>query len=132
MATHKTFDRAQRLEGQMRACLAESLQREVNDPRLEGVIVSAVRLNKDKTHAVVYFSVIGGEEKERQAADGFQAAASFLRRDLGRRLRVRSLPTLEFERDTSYEYGDRLERLFDRLHNEGTLEKSSGDTEESP
>jgi len=131
MANQRSFDRTQRLEGQLRACLTEALQREVKDPRLEGVVISAVRLNRDRTHARVYFSVIGDDERERQAGDGFNAAASFLRRDLGRRLRIRVLPTLEFARDTSYEYGDRMERLFDRLHEEGAIPPSPEDPEET-
>jgi len=41
-----------------------------------------------------------------------------MRRELGRRMRMRTVPALEFHRDTSYEYGDRIERLLDRIHNE--------------
>lgn len=113
---HKSYDRNARVEGEIRAVLAELLQHEVNDPRLAQVTVSAIRLSADRTQARVYFSVIGDAERERQAADGFGAAATFMRRELGRRMRLRTVPTLEFFRDTSYEYGDRMERLFERLH----------------
>jgi ribosome-binding factor A len=99
---HKSYDRNARVEGAIRAVLAELLQHEVNDPRLTGVTVSAIRLSSDRTQARVYFSVLGDAERERQAGDGFTAAAAFMRR--------------EFFRDTSYEYGDRMERLFERLH----------------
>jgi len=44
-----------------------------------------------------------------------------MRRQLGQRMRLRVVPSLEFHRDTSYEYGDRMERLFDRLSDEGLL-----------
>jgi len=67
---------------------------------------------------MVYFSIFGDEERQRQAADGFGAASSFLRGQLGRRMRLRVLPSLEFHRDDSFEYGDRIERLFERLHDE--------------
>jgi ribosome-binding factor A len=73
----------------------------------------------------VYFSVIGDDERERQAGDGFSAAASFMRRQLGQRMRLRVVPTLEFHRDTSYEYGDKMERLFDRLSDDGLLSTSA-------
>lgn len=122
------FQRRQRLEGEIRSVLAETLLQSVKDPRLEGVIVSTVRLNRDGTHAVVFFSVIGDAERERKAADGFAAAAPFLRRELGRRMHVRTLPSLEFTRDSSYEYGDKIERLFDQLHEEGVI--PSADEEE--
>ncbi len=116
--TRRSFDRNARLEGEVRATLSELLLSEVKDPRLSDVSVSAVRLSADRTSARVFFSVIGGDERERQAADGFAAASAFLRRELGRRMRLRTVPALSFERDASYVYGDRIERLFDRLDSE--------------
>jgi ribosome-binding factor A len=114
--TNRSFERNSRLEGEIRAVLSELLRFDVNDPRLAEVTVSAIRLSADRAQAKVYFSVIGNAERERQAGDGFAAATTFLRRELGRRMRLRSVPSLSFHRDTSYEYGDRMERLFDRLH----------------
>ena len=105
----------------MRAVLTELLQYEVNDPRLAGITVSVVRLSADRSHARIYFSLIGDDERERQADDGFTAASSFMRRELGRRMRLRTIPSLEFLRDTSYEYGDHMERVFQKLHDDGIL-----------
>ena len=115
------FSRNARLEGEIRAVLTEMLQHEVNDPRLASVTVSVVRLSADRSHARVYFSVIGDAERERQAGDGFTAANSFMRRELGKRRHLRSLRTLEFLRDTSYEYGDRMEKVFQKLHEDGIM-----------
>ncbi|MCD4749610.1 MAG: 30S ribosome-binding factor RbfA [Thermoanaerobaculales bacterium] len=126
--SRKGFSRNQRLEGEIRSVLAETLLQDVKDPRLEGVIVSTVRLNRDGTLATIFFSLIGDSEKERQAADGFAAASPFLRRTLGRRMRIRILPSLEFARDESFEYGAKLDRLFDKLHSEGVIPP----TEEDP
>ena len=111
-----TFNRNARLEGEMRAVLAELLHHEVNDPRLSEVTVSVVRLSADRSHARIYFSVIGDEERVRQAGDGFAAANSFMRRELGRTMRLRTVPSLEFHRDASYEYGDHMEQVFKKLH----------------
>ena len=119
--TNETFNRNARLEGEMRAVLTELLQQEVKDPRLHQVTVSAVRLSADRSHARVFFSLIGDPERDRQAGDGFEAAGSFMRRELGRRMRLRTVPSLEFLRDTSFEYGDHMERVFERLHAEGVL-----------
>jgi ribosome-binding factor A len=121
------FDRNARLEGEMRAVLAELLHQDVNDPRLAEVTVSVIRLSADRSHARVFFSLIGDAERVRQADDGFAAAGTFLRRELGRRMRLRTVPTLEFHRDTSYEYGDRMERVFDKLHADGVMPAAEGD-----
>ena len=127
MPNRQTFNRNQRLEGEIRSVLSELLRFEVNDPRLEDVTVSAIQLSRDRTHARVYYSVLGDDERERQAGDGFAAAAPFLRRELGQRMRLRTVPSLEFARDTSYEYGDRIERLLDSLQ----PERPKADDEES-
>ena len=121
MVNHKNYARNPRLEGEIRSVLSDLLRSEVNDPRLADVTVSSIRLSADRSKARVYYSVIGDVEREREAGDGFAAAAPFMRRQLGRRMRLRVVPSLEFFRDTSYEYGDRMERLFDRLSDEGLL-----------
>jgi len=123
----KTFERNARLEGEIRSVLSDLLRFEVNDPRLRDVTVSTIRLSADRSKAKVYFSVIGDPERERETADGFAAAAPFMRRQLGQRMRLRVVPSLEFFRDTSYEYGDRMERLFERLSDEGLLPGEQGD-----
>ena len=131
-SSRQTFSRNRRLEGEVRAVLADLLRLSVKDPRLDGVTVSAIQLSADRTKARVFYSVIGDDERERQAADGFAAAAAFLRRELGQRMRLRTVPALEFHRDTSYEYGDRIERLLDRIQGgapaaDGTDDDAEGD-----
>jgi ribosome-binding factor A len=114
----------------MRAVLAELLRFEVKDPRLTDVTVSQIRLSADRSIARVYFSVLGGNEREREAADGFEAASAFMRRQLGSKMHLRVVPTLHFERDTSFEYGDRMERLFDRMAADGLLNDDDNDASE--
>jgi len=129
MAHNKSFERNARLEGEIRSVLSGLLRSEVNDPRLADVTVSTIRLSADRSKARVFYSVIGDKEQEREAGDGFTAAAPFMRRQLGQRMRLRVVPSLEFHRDTSYEYGDKMERLFDRLTDEGLLSGAGGDDE---
>jgi ribosome-binding factor A len=130
MTTHRTEQRNARLESEIRSVLADLLRLEVKDPRLEGVTVSGVRLSAERSHARVYFSLYGDAERERHARDGFAAAGAFLRRELGRRVRMRTTPELEFLRDSSYEYGDRIERIINRLQSEGRLTSDGGPGEE--
>ena len=127
MGHNKSFERNARLEGEIRSVLSDLLLSEVNDPRLTDVTVSSIRLSADRSKASVYYSVIGDAEREREAGDGFNAAAPFMRRQLGQRMRLRVVPSLEFFRDTSYEYGDHMERLFDRLSKDGLLPEAGGD-----
>lgn len=127
----QTFSRNDRVEGEIRTVLSDLLQTEVKDPRLEGVVISSVRVTADRSHATAYFSVLGDAERERQAADGFAAAGAFLRGELGRRIRMRTTPTLSFERDESFVYGDRMERLFSQMRADGTLPEKGDEPEET-
>jgi ribosome-binding factor A len=127
----KAYPRNARVEEEIRRVVSELLLFEVKDPRLEGVTISGVKLSADRSLCRVYFSVVGDAEHERQVSDGFNAASSFFRREIGHRVRMRVTPALTFQRDQSFEYGDRMERLFDRLHAQGLMpEPEDGDNPE--
>jgi len=108
--------RRERLAAAIRETLSAMLLREVKDPRLEGVVISAVEFPGDLKLARAYFSVVGDAERERQAADGLKQAAGFLRRQLGRELRMHNPPDLEFRRDLGFERADRVQRILDEIH----------------
>jgi ribosome-binding factor A len=120
------------VEEEIRRVISELLLFEVKDPRLDGVTISGIRLSADRSSCRVYFSVVGDSERERQVGDGFVAARSFLRRELGHRIRLRVTPALSFYRDESYEYGDRMERLFSRLHEQGLMPEPETEAEPIP
>jgi len=107
--------RRERLAEAMREVLSELLLTEIKDPRLAGVVISAVELSGDLKLARAYFSVFGDEERERQAADGLQQARGFLRRESARRMRIHNLPDLEFRRDKGFERADRVQRILDDI-----------------
>ena len=107
--------RRQRLAEAMREVLSELLLTEIKDPRLAGVVISAVEFSGDLKLARAFFSIFGDEERVRQAADGLQQARGFLRREIGRRLRVHNPPDLEFLRDKGFERADRVARLLDKI-----------------
>src|SRR5262245_46225306 len=100
----------------MREALADLLDRQVKDPRVEGITVTGVQVTNDMAHAKVWFSVLGGEDEKRLALRGLQNVAGFLRREIGRRLHIRTAPELRFEFDASLEHGQRIETLLRELH----------------
>lgn len=126
--TRRAFTRNDRLSEELRRVLTELIVRAAKDPRLDSVTVSGVRLSADRSHATVFVSVIGDDERERQALDGLHAASPFLRRELGRVMHLRTVPELGFKRDTSYAYGDRMERLLDGLQREREDDDSESET----
>lgn len=107
--------RRERLAEAMREVLSELLLTEIKDPRLAGVVISAVELSGDLKLARAYFSIFGDDERERQAADGLQQARGFLRHESGRRMRIHNPPELEFRRDKGFERADRVQRILDEI-----------------
>lgn len=96
---------------QIRRELAELVREEVKDPRVNWVSFSAVKLSKDLSHAVVYFTVMNDDERE-QTASALNNAAGFLRRKLAQRVRARIVPQLKFIHDDSIERGTSMEALI--------------------
>lgn len=105
--------------------LTDLLQKQVNDPRLQMLTITGVEVTPDATRAHVYFTALGGSERQAEALAAIQSAAGFLRRELGRRLRLRNTPELVFHWDASIERGERISTLIDRLREEGLPGDSS-------
>jgi ribosome-binding factor A len=104
--------RLERLNEQFRREITDLLHREVRDPRVGPVTVTAVETSPDLAHAKVW--VHGPEEGDRRAAllEGLRAASGFLRGELGRRLHVRRVPEFLWEWDGALEYARRIEKLL--------------------
>lgn len=114
--------RARRVGEQIRQELAAILMREMKDPRITGVTLTAVEVTSDLEHAKVWFTLLAGEPAQVGKALGH--AAGFLRTELAHRLRMRTVPRLSFKYDESVERGARLSHLIelaveeDRQHHE--------------
>lgn len=102
----------------VRAELAEILQREVRDPRLALATVSRVDLSADLKHAVIGISALGDEAARAGAVEAIESAAGFLRSQLARRLRLRSVPQLVFKLDRGSEHSQHISDLLESLHHD--------------
>ena len=109
-----THGRTQRIESEIQRVLATLIAREVKDPRVGNVTVTAVRVAPDMGSARVFFTPFAALHPPAQVREGLTHAAGFLRGELGRRLGLRHAPRLEFVFDESVESAARLTRLIDR------------------
>jgi ribosome-binding factor A len=105
--------RNRRIESEIQRVLAALVAREVKDPRVGNVTITAVQVAADMGTARVYFTPFASREPPEQVRQGLTHAASFLRGELGRRLSLRHAPRLEFLFDDSAEGAARLTRLID-------------------
>ena len=109
------FRRADRVADLIRRELSRLLLREVKDPRLQQVIVTAVQVSPDLRHARVFFTVGTGGTDRTAEHRGLQAAAGFLRGHLGRSLNLRYAPELVFEPDDSVDRSLHIAELLKQV-----------------
>ena len=105
--------RRARIADQIQRELAELIRLEVRDPRVRMVTLTAVELSRDQSHARIFFTALGSDSDVRDALEGLEHAAGFLRSSLAHRLSTRTVPELRFTFDESVERGMRLTRLID-------------------
>jgi len=106
--------RMRRVDEAVRAVLSEAIAKDVQDPRVGFVTVTAVKTSPDLRHARVYVSVLGDEQTRSDTLDGLSSAHGFLQGRVAAELSLKHTPTLTFEYDESIDRGMRISRLIDQ------------------
>lgn len=124
----KDYSRTQRIGDQMQRELALLIQREVKDPRLGMVTITAIDVARDLGHAKVYITVMGTELDEAtqvgQSLKVLKEASGFLRMMLGKVMKLRTIPQLNFHYDASIRRGAELSALIERAVQEDNQHQS--------
>lgn len=95
------------------------LIRELKDPRIPLLTsITAAEVTKDQKFAKIYVSVMGTEEQKAKAVEGLKNAAAYLRREVGRSLKLRNTPELNFVLDNSIEQGTRIISMIREINEE--------------
>ena len=104
--------RPDRVGDQIRAEIAELITREVHDPGIGFLTITRVKVTPDLQHARVLYTTIGDDKARAETGKALERAKPFLRRQIGRRLRLKHVPALEFFYDESIAQQDRIERIM--------------------
>lgn len=104
--------RTDRVGEAIQELVAGLLVREIKDPRIGLVTITAVRVSPDLRHARVYFSSLGDEEQRMRSLRGLRSAAGFMRGQIARQLNLRVAPEIAFEYDPSLAEAERLSQLL--------------------
>ena len=105
------YKRSQRVSDLLRQEIADIIMRKVKDPRLGFVTVTGVKITEDLKAAHVFVSVLKEEEKE-NALEILNSARNFIRSEVANRVRMKTIPSIDFRIDESIGYGDRIEKLL--------------------
>src|SRR5512136_2943876 len=112
------YKRSDRVGDMIRQVIGEMLRRDLNDPRLSLVTLTEVKVTEDLKIATVFFSAMGNPVQEEASLHGLQSAAGYIKKRLGRELRLRFVPELLFKVDHSFDYGKRIDRLIESVQDE--------------
>jgi ribosome-binding factor A len=126
----KKPQRGLRVADQIQRDLSELIPREVRDPRVGLVTLTAVEVTPDYAHAKVYFTVMGSEPAV--AIKGLNAAAGHLHNLLFKRLSIHTIPRLHFVHDTSVERGFAIDRLIAEAVGDKGQDSNRATTVEKP
>ncbi len=119
--------RLQRIAERIQEEISELLIYEISDPRLSGVTVTDVKVDRELTVADVYVSALEGAARSREILQGFARASGFIRSQLARRIDLRTMPRLRFHWDPTPENADRIERLLAALRRSEEANESNDD-----
>jgi ribosome-binding factor A len=110
--------RSEQLEDRIHFALSTFIQRELRDPDLGFLTVTAVRLTRDRSIARIYYTVLNDEEDQSRSHKALERASGFLRSHLAKSFKMRRVPELQFFRDQTLEHGNRIEDIFAKIKEE--------------
>lgn len=105
--------RIERLNQLLREEMSDLVRSELKDPRIGSVTITRVDVTPDLMHATVRVRTLTAERPIADAIAGLESAEGFIRRRLGRELRLRRIPELHFEADRSLEHAQRVDILLE-------------------
>ena len=111
--------RIEKLQELIKQETGKMLLNDIKDPRIGFVTVTDVEMTGDLREAKIFVSIMGGDEQVKNSLEGLQSALGFIRREIGKRIRLRFTPEISFALDTSLDYGDHIQKLL--LQVEGDL-----------
>ncbi|MEW6600520.1 MAG: 30S ribosome-binding factor RbfA [Nitrospirota bacterium] len=114
------FKRSSRVGDQIRKEVADIIMNKIKHKNLGFVTVTDAKVTDDLRHAVVYFSVLNVEEGDKIARK-LNESASFIKGELGRRLKMRYVPSIIFKIDESVLYGRKIDKLLDEINSERSV-----------
>ena len=112
--------RIEKLQELIKQEMSKMLLREIKDPRIGFVTVTDVEMTGDLREAKIYVSIMGDEEKVQESLKGLKSALGFIRREIGKRIKIRFTPEISFALDTSLDYSEHIQKILLDIEKEGT------------
>lgn len=96
---------------------------EIRDPRLAGISITDVRVDRELAYADIYVSAVEGVARSKEVLQGLESASGFIRKTLSDRIELRTFPRLRFHWDVTPERADHIEQLLASIREEDVQKK---------
>ncbi len=106
------YQRSDRVGDLLVELISELLTREIRDPRVRGVTITAAKVTKDLKLARIYFNLLGGGDERERVLTGLRSAAGFIRSRVGKELKLKFVPAIEFIYDDTADQAQRIDELL--------------------
>lgn len=114
-----SVDRMAKISEEFKKQISDVIKNDLNDPRIADFIsIVHVDITKDLKYAKVFISVFADEEKKEQTLLGLKSASGYIRKEMGKRMKIRYTPTINFVLDSSIEHGVYISSLLNESKND--------------
>jgi ribosome-binding factor A len=124
MVSHN-YRRADRVADLLKEEISQMLLKEVKDPRIGFVTITGVEVSKDLQVAKVFYTVLGDTAQVKESDEALSRVSHYIKRQLGKRLRMRYIPDVIFKYDHSLEYGAKIDSILEHIRSAEELDTES-------
>jgi len=114
----KHYKRSERVAAVIKEEVSQIILQELHNTQFSFITITKVKVSDDIRHAKIYFSVLGDDEKKNKVLSALEKAKGLIRSEIGHRIKIRFVPTIEFFYDDSAEYAEHIEMLLNKIKHE--------------
>ena len=123
--------RIEKLQELIKQEVGKMLLMDIKDSRIGFVTVTGVEMTGDLREAKIYVSIMGNDEQIKSSLEGLNSALGYIRREIGRRIKIRFTPEISFALDKSLDYSEHIQKLLLKVQAEERSNRIESDTEGS-
>jgi ribosome-binding factor A len=109
------YQRSERVGDLLIEIISDLLRKDIRDPRLGAVTITAAKVSRDLRHARIYFNILASPMDRKEVLAGLKSATGFVRSKIGKQLKLRFVPTIEFFYDETEDEAQRIEDLLKQV-----------------
>ena len=125
-----SYNRKERLSEEIKKITSNIIRNELRDPRIAPITsITDVEVTKDLSYATIFISVLGSVEERDNTIDALTKSSSFVRREVGKKIKARHTPEIIFKVDDSIEKGLKMHSMIDKVMKSDEEDEQDGHNE---